>query len=133
MKTTMKRKMTILAAALPALLAGTGKEAKAQYQELDHYKCYDVLDDTVIGAKVSLVDRFQDREQTVLRPRFLCNPVDKNGEGIINSTDQLVCFSIQKNQNVGEEVTVTTQFGEHVLNVKKDQMLCVPTQEGQEG
>ena len=125
----MKVAMRFLAiAAITALIPLGGVAIAVNGNEtLDHYKCYDVSDDTIIGATVSLADQFQERSQEVKKPRFLCNPVDKNGEGIVNSTDHLVCYAIFPNQNVGEEVSVSNQFGSHGLKVKKDQMLCVPS------
>ena len=94
---------------------------------LDHYKCYDVVGEPLKDTTVSLVDQFQEVDQKVLKPRFLCNPVDKNDEGIINPIGHLVCYGIQVNRSVEEEVFVVNQFGEHSLRVKKDHMLCVPS------
>lgn len=64
---------------------------------VDHFKCYDVkapkLDETI---RVSLTDQFhQDRIFDVDKIERLCNPVDKNGEGIKSPESHLLCYQVK--------------------------------------
>jgi len=67
----------------------------------------------------------------VKKPRYLCNPVNKNNEGIHNSVSHLMCYQIKQVKGdpkfvkvVG--VFVNNQFGPEQLDVKAPAELCVP-------
>lgn len=68
----------------------------------------------------------------VKRPRRLCLPVDKNGEGILHGTTHLVCYQVQaasgqpKYVPVVGEIHTVNQFGNGRLDTVKDEELCVP-------
>ncbi len=136
MVTKMKRKMAILAAALLLLVAGWGGVAKAGSGPpppsglLDHYKCYTAKGDDVQGS-ASLSDQFSSVSVKVQKPVLHCNPVDKNGGGIQNSTDHLVCYKIDPKDKVDEskdEPRVNNQFGsDQQLKVGRAKFLCVPS------
>lgn len=65
---------------------------------VDHYKCYRVkLSKGAAkfpkGLQASVVDQFQQPKLYDLkRPTRLCTPVDKNGEGIKDPADHLMCY-----------------------------------------
>lgn len=64
--------------------------------ERQHYQCYDVLyHDSNDVQDVKLADQFGDSRGLVGHPVRLCNPVDKNGEGIVNDDGHLVCYAIR--------------------------------------
>lgn len=64
----------------------------------------------------------------VHKPREICAPVDKNGEGVLNPRDHLVCYDVISREQVNALVRVTNQFGEQKLRVKHKVMrLCVPS------
>ena len=97
---------------------------------LDHFKCYHVVG-TKIGQDVTLTDQFGTEDVKVNQPREICNPVDKNGEGINDSDATLVCYQIvPRGQFSKREVVVTNQFGEQVLEVVGPRTLCVPSEKG---
>lgn len=105
---------------------------------LDHFKCY--------GAKtpktaprfrpqdVSLVDQFETKATTLVKPVSLCTPVDKNGEGLMDPTSHLTCYMIKdakrkprQSKFEKRDVIVDNQFGEQMLEVTKPALLCVPS------
>ena len=79
-----------------------------------------------------LIDQFQEESAVVVQPFSLCNPVDKNGEGIRLPDDHLVCFSVKTISEdpkfMKRDVSVTNQFvGDEKLKLKKKHVLCVPS------
>jgi len=62
---------------------------------------------------------------------MLCTPVDKNGEGIVDEENHLMCYDIKKLKDDPkfEKLSVFTnnQFGPEDLEVKKQKQLCVPS------
>ena len=68
----------------------------------------------------------------MIQPRLLCNPVDKNGEGIPYPKSHLVCYEIRDapkgpTERV-KEVAVQNQFQRGQLWVGSANLLCVPSQ-----
>ena len=65
---------------------------------------------------------------------MLCNPVDKNGEGISDATAHLVCYSIKdvakpkQPKFVARSVQADNQFGSLQLKATKSSSLCVPSE-----
>jgi hypothetical protein len=79
----------------------------------DHYRCWEASGPigTSLGIPVSLVDQFQGFGTTVLEPFRLCNPVDKNGEGIQDADTHLVCYTIEpEGQGLGLSIPIQNQF-----------------------
>ncbi len=94
---------------------------------LDHYKCYNVTRALAVNATVNLVDQFNTESVTVRKAKWFCNPVDKNGEGIINVEDHLVFYDIVPQTPFSTSVTAVDQFGSHPLNVTGSLYLGVPS------
>ena len=63
---------------------------------LDHFKCYPVIEGTgtPVDSFVDLEDQFGYEYVEVKKPVYFCNPVSKNGEGIIDSLNHLVFYEI---------------------------------------
>jgi hypothetical protein len=79
---------------------------------------------------VNLEDQFEDITMSVLRPYRMCNPVDKEDEGIIDPTEHSMCYQIRDatprfNRH---EVLVENQFGKQVLVATKPDTLCTPAE-----
>ena len=97
----------------------------------DHYRCWEATDPsgTSLGIGVDLVDQFQGFPTSVEEPFRLCNPVDKNGEGIVDPDMHLVCYTLQpEGGSLGFQVPIANQF--HPLaNLDVDQpfALCAPS------
>lgn len=114
---------------VPSLKSTAGPITDPIETQVDHFKCYKVKIDKNAPIQfeqleVSLVDQFQDKDFIVRKPTLLCNPVDKNGEGINDPDNHLMCYKIvEKN----ERIWTNNQLGPEVLNLKKVNELCVPS------
>jgi len=108
-------------------LAGSAGKCKS------HFKCYQVVKETPVFEELNvfLSDQFEDKDTTVKVPTLVCNPVDKDGEGINNPDFHLTCYKIKqvKGQTPFNKrnVLIDNQFGELTLVVGKPQLLCVPS------
>ena len=58
---------------------------------------------------------------------MLCNPVDKNGEGINDPDNHLMCYEI-KDKFKQKNIHTHDQFGPETLDTKKIKELCVPSE-----
>ncbi len=103
--------------------------AASSVAALDHFLCYKVKEETKLGdIFVSLEDQFgSDPDVRVKKAKTICVPVDKNGEGINNPDLHLVCYKVKSELKPKKDVLVTNQFGEQILEVKKPDLLCVPS------
>lgn len=128
----MRRISLAFAALAVTMWFGAPQMAEAQ---LDHYQCYKVKDQKV-PAKFqkrkgvdSLNDQFGLSVVNVNKIQFLCNPVDKNGEGINDPNAHLVCYKTSKGQKFAKPrpvVEVSTQFQINRVEPIKAQLLCLP-------
>ncbi len=99
----------------------------------DHYRCWEASGP--IGASldidVTLVDQFQGFGSTVVKPFRICNPVDKNGEGIEDSDTHLVCYIVAPEGGfLGLSIPIWNQFfniapGE--IEVAQPFAVCAPS------
>jgi hypothetical protein len=104
---------------------------------LDHFKCYRVrrAPGAAVNVNVTLVDQFETRQTQVAWPTVLCNPVDKNGEGINFPACHLACYRLREGASdfVERTVLVTDQFVEQQnLDAfrgvcRRAEHLCVPS------
>ena len=92
----------------------------------EHYECYTVVG-TLAPHRVKLRDQFRLAETVTAQPRFLCNPVSKNGEEIKDALTHLVCYGIGRSASLEKKVEVANQFGRESLLVRYPYMLCVPS------
>lgn len=97
----------------------------------DHFKCYRTRE---IGfprfesRSVTLTDAFTTETVVVRRPARLCNPADKNNEGINNPAVHLMCYDIEAGPFARRNVLVRNQFGDQTLAVVRPENLCVPAE-----
>jgi hypothetical protein len=93
----------------------------------EHYLCYRVTGQART-ISVKLIDQFQSTEVArVMRPVFLCNPVQKNTQEIKDEKTHLVCYLVTGVKPANKPVRVDNQFGKQVLRVAAAQVLCVPS------
>ena len=99
----------------------------------DHYKCYPVKivppSPPFTPVTVTGVDQFENRVYTLDRLRFLCNPVDKNGEGIKTPSGHLLCYRVKTavdHTKVIGLINTANQFGVETMDTRREEMLCVP-------
>ncbi|MHC4220494.1 MAG: FG-GAP repeat domain-containing protein, partial [Planctomycetota bacterium] len=70
-----------------------------------------------------------DRDTRFIKVRQFCTPVDKNGEGIPDSSIYLTCYEARKPWNLRPQVTTTDQFGELEQDVRKQRtQFCLPSE-----
>jgi hypothetical protein len=136
-----EQKLTLLrpeALCVPAI-----KDEVGDLDDLDvrHFKCYRARPargasfGTING--VSVVDQFEEESVTVLRPHFVCTPVDKNDEDPTapNEPVHQTCFSITDPapRFTPRDVQVEDQFVEQDLeptrrtDCRRSRLLCVPS------
>ena len=105
-------------------------------ETIDHFKCYKVK--VTEGTpefepiQVTLADQFEDKLFDVKKPKRLCNPVDKNSEGIFNPLAHLMCYTVKRAEGEPKHIKVSgiqvnNQFGPLQLDTKKEAELCVPS------
>jgi hypothetical protein len=94
---------------------------------LDHFKCYEA-EGRRVNVRVTLEDQFGVEPRVLVGlPKFFCNPVDKNDEGITNDTAHLTCYEI-RGSDKQLTVSIQNQFGEQSLRVQEPRLLCVPSE-----
>ncbi len=102
---------------------------------LDDYKCYkatDLKNPKFEKVSVSLADQFAINDGTFIatRPFLICNPATGLAENPQNPTDHLVCYKTKGpklDKADRPRVQSVTQLGTLELEVKKPQLLCVPS------
>src|SRR5207248_3002194 len=96
----------------------------------DHYLCYKAKASPFTPiASVHLVDEFEDVNVAVVKPRALCTPADKNGEGVMDQNTHLKSYQIkQLTPHARRTVTIQNQFFSPLsLTTIKPDLLYVPT------
>jgi hypothetical protein len=124
-------KKIALAAIGAACALGVSAPACAQGQNPEgvnpeHYECYQVTGQTR-PLTVRLRDQFGSTEARVVKPVYLCNPVQKNDQAIKDERTHLVCYQIVGPKQANKAVRVDNQFGKQTLKVAAPQLLCVPS------
>lgn len=98
--------------------------------ELDHYKCYqgkDLKNPKFVRTTISTSDQIITEPVEVKKLKFVCSPVDKNGEGINNPTTHLACYQLKApTLSPRPSVEVSTQFQTSRFQLKKGKLICVP-------
>lgn len=109
-------------------------QVEAVPQGLDHFMCYQAhqVGDEFHARRVHLRDQFETAWFVVDRPAGLCNPADKNHEGVMNPRAHLTCYDIHAVRHRDDDdddarrVVVRNQFGKERLVVTKPRTLCLP-------
>lgn len=99
----------------------------AEAAALDHFQCYEVKPSNLTDQSVTVEDQFGTRTVRVRRAHLLCNPTDKNAEGIVDVTDHLVGYKTRGPRVKVLNQTVVNQFGTHLLDVVHPDLLMLPT------
>jgi hypothetical protein len=86
------------------------------------------------GTLVAVGDQFETaRLLSLVKPRHLCTPVDKNGEGIKNPQAHYLCYTAKpavtapKHTRVSN-VQVNNQFGPLSVDTAKESEFCIPSE-----
>lgn len=108
---------------------------------LDHFKCYKVVTPRGVanypGKDIVLEDQFGERTMKIGKSQLLCNPVDKDGEGILEPTAHLTCYKAKEDKRGDRfqsvDVVLENQFGQQTVTLRKAKRYCVPTEKDDEG
>jgi hypothetical protein len=101
---------SVAVAALVSLLGVSAAHAQAQPPFIDHYHVYNVEPNYSVGLPVILRDQFGEENTVVQFLERFSNPVDKNGEGIIDSLLHYSWWRIDNPEPI-RSVLITNQFG----------------------
>lgn len=98
---------------------------------LDHFKCYKTRAGIpFVPLTASLADQFETKNTSILRPYRVCNPADKNDEGINDPTAHEMCYQVRdvagQPRFTRRDIRIVNQFGEQLLSVIRPETLCVP-------
>src|SRR5262245_5113587 len=97
-------------------------------QALDHFQCYEVKPGAFASTSVTGKDHFGTLVETLRFPHSLCNPTNKNGEGIVDPTDHLVGYQTKSPKFIKQtNKTFVDQFGTLKLDLVRPQFLLVPS------
>ena len=92
----------------------------------EHYLCYRIAG-ALRPVPIKWKDQFATGEARVMRPNFLCNPVQKNNQEIKDEKTHLVCYQLNSQRPANKRVIVQNQFGKQELRVANPQLICVPS------
>ncbi len=112
---------------LASIVSVTIVFAVPQPVEPEHFKCYEAEGDAV-NVLVNLVDQFGVEQVLVGEPELFCNPVDKNGEGILVPTAHLTCYEIEDEEFDERNVDISNQLDDQTLEVEDPELLCVQSE-----
>ena len=94
------------------LFVPSKKNAVPSDLNLDYFKCYKAQG-VPVNVNVNLTDQFGvELDVLVGIPALFCNPVDKNGEGMMNPDADLTCYEIDADQGAEQVVVIDNQFGQ---------------------
>ena len=131
-----KRQSQLLVPSVKSLAGPTPLATPAPFVS-DHFQCYRVFVTPrtprfVAVPGVTLQDQFGSMTVTVLRPLYLCSPVDENGEEPTAPADvtHLMCYQVRQTDEVKFAkvvgLFVNNQFGPEQVDARRPSALCVP-------
>jgi hypothetical protein len=133
------RKPDLLFVPTAKSLTATPAAPDLQTIGVNHYKCYRIKVSSGTpkfpkGLQASVEDQFTSPAKVfdLRKPRHLCTPVDKNGEGIKNPAAHLLCYTVkpasgQPKHQRQTGLFLANQFGSEQLNTIKEAEFCVPS------
>ncbi len=103
--------------------------------QLDHFKVYNI-EPMPVNADVWLRGQFDGnlfKRAFVYEYAKFLNPVDKNGEGIIDKYDHLNWHWIETDPEPTREVTLYNQFGQQIIKIDRAVALLAPAEKIEPG
>ncbi len=96
---------------------------------IDHFLCYRVSGGSLLRNAVNATDQFGTIVVGVKRALRLCVPVDKNGEGILDGSQSLMCYKARSRSGPPTRATLftTNQFETTTDFVFGLREFCVPS------
>jgi hypothetical protein len=97
---------------------------------LDHFECFTTRGGLARASNIAIEDEFGTMMVDVKRPSQLCVPINKNGEGIPDPADHLMCYEVRLTTSspftAAGAVFVDNQFGPDTFEAFRPRELCVP-------
>ncbi len=95
---------------------------------LDHFECYEIKPGFFVNQQVTVQDQFGTISELLRFPHRLCNPTNKNNEGVHDLADHLAGYVMKapKFTRIANQ-TITNQFGTTLIDVVRPDLLMVPT------
>ena len=109
---TRRLLMHAMAAAIGIALTGAAALAQPNPPPFDHYHIYKTGNPVTLGLPVTLTDQFGKDLVHVLSLDWFGLPVDKNGEGFVDTTIHYSWWSIQQEAEPARTILVHNQFGQ---------------------
>lgn len=121
-----------------SLCVGAEKDGVPSSLRTNDFQCYrvqQVRGRTFTSRTVSLQDQFEAKQTVVVKPQLLCNPVDRDGQGIVDPAGHLTCYRIRDAEGTSfqpRDVTIEDPFSRQDVRAfrgtcRKIALLCVPS------
>jgi hypothetical protein len=98
---------------------------------LDNYKCYqgtDLKNPKFAKTMVATTDQVGSGTIDVLKVKFVCTPVDMNGEAVNEPSAHLTCYLVKGEQlSPPPHMEVNTQVQLSQFELQKPKLICVPS------
>ncbi|MEO6027537.1 MAG: hypothetical protein ABIR79_11780 [Candidatus Binatia bacterium] len=97
---------------------------------IDHFQCYVTQGGVARFDDLLVDDQFGTYIADIKRPMRLCMAVDKNGEGVFNSTEHLMCYQIETDPQRSlyrDPFFIDNQLGPDTIAVTGPREICVPS------
>jgi hypothetical protein len=97
---------------------------------VDHYKCYRVRGARTRVAGLAVTDQLGSPTVNVRKPFRLCVAADKDGEGILDPTQHLMCYRVRTRPPrpaYSNVIWFADQFEAGVTHARRATELCVPS------
>jgi len=107
-------------------------EGGKQEFSTDHFMCYELRRQPRFAGRSgdSLADQFGPSTVDVRDRKRLCNPADKNDEGILHPSEHLVAYTIRQTApdfDTIRDIRLVNQFGEIEVDLARPDYLMVPS------
>ena len=96
---------------------------------VDHFKCYRIAYAKYRASGIQITDQFGDLTIDIKKPVHLCLAAEKNGEGIFDPSQTLMCYLVRGIQPPAAPAQVMTnnQFGPDAFPFYGPREFCVPS------
>ena len=122
-------------------LTELGMPAVPPVGALDSFACYKIKTSSKTprfakGVQATVSDRFEDRTYDLKKPERLCVAVDRNGGGLLNPADAMICYKAKRAKDQPKHTAVKAlihtadDFGSDQIDTQTEASFCVPASLG---
>jgi hypothetical protein len=117
---------------MPTAKSVIGSPALPDTFGVDHFKCYKVAYAKLRVFNITIQDQFGAIQVDIKKPTHLCVHADKNGEGIPDLTQHLMCYKVSiipgtPEAQLPSTIFTSDQIGLDSYGVYGPRELCVPS------